>query len=80
MFSGGAGFGKFHNGVIKALAEHDLLPKIICGSSAGSVAAAGLSTLKYDELDIISNHEICFGRKIMGWKADSTLQLVQDFF
>lgn len=44
MLSGGATFGKFHFGVVKALHESDLLPKIICGSSVGSIVAAGLGT------------------------------------
>jgi predicted acylesterase/phospholipase RssA len=30
----------FHFGVLKALHEHNLLPRVISGSSAGSIAPA----------------------------------------
>lgn len=39
MLSGGATLGMFHLGVIKALHERNLLPKVISGSSAGSIIA-----------------------------------------
>ena len=39
FFSGGASFGRFHYGVIKALYENDLLPRVMVGSSAGSIVA-----------------------------------------
>lgn len=51
MLSGGAGFGRYHNGVIMTLFEQDLLPNIIVGSSAGSLVAAGLCTFKRHELN-----------------------------
>ena len=44
MLSGGATFGKFHFGVIKALHEQDLMPKIICGSSVGALVCSGIAT------------------------------------
>ncbi len=40
LLSGGATLGMFHLGVIKALWEHNLLPRVISGSSAGSIIAA----------------------------------------
>ena len=40
MLSGGGALGHFHLGVLKTLVEHDLLPDVISGSSAGSVMAA----------------------------------------
>ncbi|MES2257797.1 MAG: DUF3336 domain-containing protein [Pseudomonadota bacterium] len=49
MFSGGANMGWFHLGVVKALVEQDLLPRVISGSSAGSVMAALLGTRRPDE-------------------------------
>ena len=76
MFSGGAAFGKFHYGVIKSLVEQDLMPKVICGSSAGSMVAAGLSTLKFDELDIVADHEVCFGKRIVSWTADNKINFL----
>ena len=44
MLSGGATLGLFHLGVIKALWSEGLLPRVISGSSAGSIAAATLGT------------------------------------
>lgn len=44
MLSGGATLGLFHLGVIKALWSEGLLPRVISGSSAGSIAAAMLGT------------------------------------
>ena len=40
LLSGGAAFGVKHLGVISALHRHGLLPRIICGTSAGSIVAA----------------------------------------
>lgn len=44
MFSGGATLGLFHSGVCKALKEHNFLPRILSGSSAGAVMAAMMSS------------------------------------
>jgi predicted acylesterase/phospholipase RssA len=71
FFSGGAGFGKFHMGVIKALVETDLMPKIIVGSSAGSMVAATICILKQHELEMLNHHQIIFGKETLGWKADN---------
>ena len=40
MLSGAGSLGHFHRGVIKTLYNHDLLPNVISGSSAGSIFAA----------------------------------------
>ena len=40
LLSGGAAFGFKHVGVLKALHGQRLLPRIISGTSAGSIAAA----------------------------------------
>lgn len=48
MLSGGATLGMFHLGVIKALLEQGLLPRVISGSSAGSIIA-GLVGVRTDE-------------------------------
>ena len=50
MLSGGATLGMFHFGVIKALHEQGLLPRVISGSSAGSIVAGGVSTRTDDEI------------------------------
>ncbi|MBF0350011.1 MAG: DUF3336 domain-containing protein [SAR324 cluster bacterium] len=40
LLSGGAGLGFFHLGLVKTLLEHSLLPRVISGSSAGSIIAS----------------------------------------
>lgn len=44
MLSGAGSLGHFHRGVIKTLLQHNLLPNVISGSSAGSVFAAVVGT------------------------------------
>lgn len=44
MLSGAGSLGHFHGGVIKTLLQHNLLPDVISGSSAGSVFAAVVGT------------------------------------
>ena len=44
LLSGGATLGMFHLGVIKTLHEHNLLPRVISGSSAGSLIAGIVGT------------------------------------
>ena len=44
LLSGGATLGMFHLGVIKALFVHDLLPRVISGSSAGAIIGAMVGT------------------------------------
>jgi TAG lipase/steryl ester hydrolase/phospholipase A2/LPA acyltransferase len=50
LFSGGATFGMNHIGVLKALYEANLIPRIISGASAGSIVCAVFCTRKDDEL------------------------------
>jgi predicted acylesterase/phospholipase RssA len=53
MLSGGASMGMYHVGVVKALADRHLLPRIISGASAGSLVAAIVGVLRNDELPVI---------------------------
>ncbi|MEZ5111712.1 MAG: patatin-like phospholipase family protein [Microbacteriaceae bacterium] len=50
---GGGALGAAHLGVLKALREHHVLPKVVAGTSAGSLVgaafAAGLSIAKIEE-------------------------------
>jgi hypothetical protein len=55
MLSGGATLGLFHSGVIKALWMEGLLPRVISGSSAGSIAAATIGTHTDAELARVFN-------------------------
>ena len=50
LLSGGANMGLFHVGVVKALWERDLLPRVVSGSSAGSMVAGLLGTRTDNEL------------------------------
>lgn len=50
LLSGGATLGLMHMGVIKALCEQKLLPKVIGGSSAGSICCAFLGTATDKEI------------------------------
>ncbi len=70
MLSGGANFGMFHVGVVKALHEQRLLPTVISGSSAGSVVAAVVGTHNDEELEEYFKLETIKheAMKFMGWK------------
>jgi len=57
MLSGGANMGMFHMGVVKALIEQRLLPRVISGSSAGSVVAGLVGTRKDSELAALFSGE-----------------------
>ena len=50
LLSGGGTFGMNHIGVIKALWEASLLPRIISGASAGSIVCAVLCTRTEEEM------------------------------
>ncbi|KAK5659194.1 hypothetical protein OQA88_1285 [Cercophora sp. LCS_1] len=55
LLSGGATFGMSHIGVLKALYEAKLLPRIISGASAGSIVCSVLCTRKDEEIpDLIA--------------------------
>ena len=60
LLSGGATFGMNHSGVLKALWEAKLLPRIISGASAGSIVSAIVCAKKDEELpEILAN--FCYG-------------------
>lgn len=50
LLSGGGTFGMMHAGVMEAMFEADLLPRIISGASAGSIVAAVFCTRTPDEV------------------------------
>jgi len=50
LLSGGASLGAFHVGVVKTLVEHKLLPRIIAGSSVGSIMCSIVATRSWPEL------------------------------
>jgi TAG lipase / steryl ester hydrolase / phospholipase A2 / LPA acyltransferase len=53
MLSGGGTLGMFHLGVIKALHAENLLPRVISGSSAGSIIAGTVGTRTDSEIDAL---------------------------
>lgn len=50
VLSGGATFGLFHIGVLAALYEEDLVPRVISGTSAGSIVASIFCVHTKDEI------------------------------
>jgi TAG lipase/steryl ester hydrolase/phospholipase A2/LPA acyltransferase len=60
LLSGGGTFGMNHSGVVKALWEAKLLPRIISGSSAGSIVCAVLCTKTDDEIPAVLD-DFCYG-------------------
>lgn len=51
MLSGGGTLGMFHLGVIKALHSENLLPRVLSGSSAGSIIAGTVGARRDHEID-----------------------------
>lgn len=60
LLSGGGTFGMNHIGVVKALWDARLLPRIISGASAGSIVCAVLCTKTDAEVPEVL-HEFCYG-------------------
>ena len=58
MLSGAGSLGHYHRGVLKTLWEHDQLPNVISGSSAGSIFASVVGTHSDDELEAIFSGEV----------------------
>jgi len=56
LLSGGGALGAFHLGVVKALLENNLLPRIVGGSSVGSIVSAIAGTHTDEELHYLLNH------------------------
>jgi Predicted esterase of the alpha-beta hydrolase superfamily len=87
VLSGGSTFGLFHTGVLITLLEANLLPRIISGSSAGSIIASVLGCHSLEEtiefLNTVTEQEfIIFSQKgadpVQG-KFKSTLQSLGHF-
>jgi len=58
MLSGGAAFGIYHIGVVKALWEQRLLPQVMAGSSMGSIIAAAICNKSDEELTLFFNEQL----------------------
>ena len=56
VLSGGGSFGTFHLGLIKTLIEHNLVPRVLAGSSVGAIACAFIATRSpSDVMEIFSD-------------------------
>ena len=74
LLSGGGTFGMAHSGVVKCLWESHLLPRIISGSSAGSIVSAVLCVKTDAELPATLS-EFCAGdMEVFGHGAESFLR------
>lgn len=60
LLSGGGTFGMMHIGVVKAMFEAQLLPRIISGASAGSIVCAVLCSRTDEEIPALL-HEFPYG-------------------
>ncbi|MDK1025442.1 MAG: DUF3336 domain-containing protein, partial [Gammaproteobacteria bacterium] len=76
MLSGAGSLGHFHGGVIKTLLEHNLLPDVISGSSAGSVFAAIVGTHTDDELKVMFEGQLLNPFPDAGDRADGALKQI----
>ena len=80
VLQGGASFGLFHIGVIKALWEQGLLPTVISGTAMGALIAAQVCTLNDQELNIALNEDTisldAFHRRS---KSGQTLRRIKRF-
>jgi len=79
LLSGGATFGMNHVGVLKALFEAKLLPRIISGASAGSIVCAVLCTRTDEEIPSVLE-EFPYGDLAVfeeSGKEDSVLERVR---
>lgn len=57
MLSGGASFGMFHLGLVSALLRFNMLPKILCGASSGSLIASLVATKSDEELRSLAEND-----------------------
>lgn len=72
MLSGGGTLGMCHIGVVKCLLQEGLLPRIVCGSSAGSIVGSVLATQKPD-IVLAKLDELCSG-DVNVFQDDSEIQ------
>lgn len=66
MLSGGATWGLYHVGVVRALHREGLLPRVVCGSSMGAVCAAAVCTRTDAELsDMLEDLTVVHTRPLL---------------
>lgn len=75
MLSGGAYLGHYHMGVVRCLWSEGLLPRVISGSSAGSLVAGIFATKSDDELeDLLNNNSGDIGFETEFFKFSDTIK------
>lgn len=67
LLSGGAQNGLYHTGVLKVLYEQNLLPRIICGSSAGAITASMIATHTLKEIPRLFECDYLKGELLEPW-------------
>lgn len=58
LLSGGGGLGIHHLGVLRVLLQHRLLPRIISGSSVGSLVAGVVCVTPDHELEVLLSGDV----------------------
>ena len=75
MLSGGAAFGIYHIGVVKALWEQQLLPQTLAGSSMGAVVAAAVCNRSDAELDLFFSEQMeTIHRQAVRWRSPRAMR------
>ena len=76
FLSGGASFGKWHFGTLRALYEQDLFPRIIVGASVGALIGTIVCTVKYSEMPTLFDPYYIFKHPIIGLKTKSKFEII----
>ncbi|KAI7844766.1 hypothetical protein COHA_001648 [Chlorella ohadii] len=76
LLSGGGSLGAFHLGVVKALLEHQMLPRVLAGSSVGSIVCALVATRTDSELQEVLGGEALASFDLSFFSSATAPQLV----
>ena len=74
FLSGGASFGKWHFGLLRALYEQDMFPRIMVGASVGALISSIVCTRPYSEMPKLFDPNYIFEHPIIGLKTTSRLE------
>jgi len=80
LLSGGGGLGMYHLGVIKALYDQNLLPRIIAGASAGSIVASLICTTGLDNMHKVFEPGFMKYGPFEGREKGSVMRKIKRFF
>ena len=79
FLSGGASFGKWHFGFLRALYEQDLFPRIVAGSSIGALLGCLICTHDYSEMATFFDPYLVFGHPMVGLTTKTSFEFVWRF-